>query len=83
MPDRSPWRRADQALALLVALALFSSFGAVALSERGLEGILALVVTICSRTLNETLAHGMDLARLSFLLPLGLGLALAVGDQNL
>ena len=60
MPDRSPWRRADQALALLVALAVLFSFSAVALSEHGLEAILALVVTVCSRTLNETLAHGAD-----------------------
>ncbi len=80
MPDRSSWRRADQALALLVALALFASLCAVALSERGLEAILALVVTVCSRTLNETVAHGTDLARLSLLLPLGLGLVLAAGE---
>ena len=80
MPDRSPWRRADQALALLVALAVLFSFSAVALSEHGLEAVLSLVVTVCRRTLNETLTHGADLARLSFLLPLGLGLVLAVGE---
>ncbi len=80
MPNRSPWRRADVALALLVVLALFSAFGAVALSKRGLEAILALVVTICSHTLNETLAHSADLARLLLLIPLGLSVALGAGE---
>ena len=80
MPRPSPWRQADVALALLFALALLSSFGAAALSERGLEGILALVVTVCSRTLNETLTHGADLARLFLLIPLGLSAVLGVGE---
>lgn len=68
------------AVALLVSLATLAAFIALAFSERGLEALLALVVTVCRRTLNETLAHGADLGRLSLLLPLGLGLVLAVEE---
>ncbi|MBI3359568.1 MAG: M56 family metallopeptidase [Chloroflexi bacterium] len=73
-------RRADVALALLVALATLAASIALALSERGLEAVLALVVTICRRTLDETLAHGADLGRLLLLVPAGLGLTLAIGE---
>lgn len=74
------WRRADVALALLTALATLAVVLGLALSERGSEATLALVVTVCRRTLDEMVAHGGDLGRLSFLLPLGLGLVLAVGE---
>ena len=80
MPKRWLWRPADQALALLVTFAVLSTLATVVLSEHGLEAVLALVVTVCSRTLHETLAHGEDLARLSFLLPLGLGVVMAMAE---
>jgi hypothetical protein len=49
---------------------------ALNLSVSGWTPLLALVVTMCRRTLNEALAHGAELGRLSLLLPLGLGLCL-------
>ncbi|MEW5987556.1 MAG: M56 family metallopeptidase [Chloroflexota bacterium] len=80
MPEPSSWRRADVALALLVGLALLAGFCALSLSGRGLIAALALIVTVCQRTLDETLAHGADLGRLSLLLPVGIGLTLATAE---
>ncbi|MBI3761089.1 MAG: hypothetical protein HY260_04405, partial [Chloroflexi bacterium] len=65
---------------LLVALATLAASIALVLSERGLEAVLALVVTVCRRTLDETLAHGADLGRLLLLVPAGLGLTLAISE---
>ena len=75
-----PYRRADAALAFLVVLATLAAFLALAFSERGLAPLLALVVTLCRRTLSETLAHGADLGRALLLVPLGLGWALAAWE---
>lgn len=77
MPEHWPWRRADVALASLMGLALLAVFYTLALSERGLSAALVPLVTVCQRTLTEMLVHGTDLSRLSFLLPVGLGLVLA------
>lgn len=77
MPEQSPRRRADVALALLVMLATLAVCVALILSQTGLTSLLAFVVTLCSRTLNETFAHGADIGRLFLLFPLGLGVALA------
>lgn len=76
MPSRPPWRRADVALAWLVLLGTLAAWLALILSASGWTPLLALVVTMCRRTLNEALAHGAELGRLSLLLPLGLGLCL-------
>ena len=77
---RSPWRRADVVLALIVTI--FSSVACLALtlslSGTGLDPLLALVATVCTRTFSETIAHRADLGRLLVFLPLGVGLALAI-----
>jgi Zn-dependent protease with chaperone function len=78
--DRFSWRRADLALTWLVLLATLAAWLALTLSATGLESALALFVTICRRTLDETLAHSGELGRLSLLLPLGLGLFLALTE---
>jgi len=78
--DRHTWRRADVALACLITLATIAAWLTLILSETGLESAVALVVAVCRRTLDETLAHRGELGRLALLLPLGLGLVLAVGE---
>ena len=80
MADRHTWRRADVALACLITLATIAAWLTLILSETGLESAVALVVAVCRRTLDETLAHRGELGRLALLLPLGLGLVLAVGE---
>lgn len=77
MHNRFSWRRADVALAWLVLLATLVAWLALTFSASGFESALALVATVCLRTLDEALAHSADLGRLSLLLPLGLGLCLA------
>ena len=71
------WRRADRALAWLVLLGTLVVWFALALSSTGLEPLLALVVTICRRSLSETVAHGAELGRLALILPLAVGFILA------
>lgn len=78
MVSHRAWRRADVALAWLVLLATLAAWLGLALSAPGWAPFLALVTTICLRTLNEAFAHGTELGRLSLLLPLGLGLFLAI-----
>ena len=80
--DRSPWRRADVVLALAVTLTSLIACLALmlTLSGSGIEAILALVVTVCTRTLSETLAHRGDLGRLLVFLPLGIGFTLAAKE---
>ncbi len=78
MLSRRAWRRADVALAWLVLLATLAGWLALSLSASGWAPLLALVTTMCRRTLDEALAHGAELGRLSLLLPLGLGLLLAI-----
>ena len=82
MADRSPWRRADVVLALTVTLtALIACLVlTLTLSGSGIEAILALVVTACTRTLSETLAHRGELGRLLVFLPLGIGFTLAAKE---
>ena len=77
MLSRRAWRRADVALVWLVVLATLAAWLALTLSASGWAPLLALVVTMCRRTLDEALTHGAELGRLSLLLPLGLGLFLA------
>ena len=74
------WRHADLALAGLVAVATVFAVAGLLLSGRGLEAALALVVTICLRTLTEALTHGADLSRLTVLVPFALGALLAAGE---
>ena len=50
-------------MALLVMLATLAVCAALTLSQTGLMSLLALVVTVCSRTLSETFAHGADISR--------------------
>ena len=78
MRSRRNPRRADLALAWLVLLATLSAWLALTLSKTGLESVLALIVTVCRRSVAETVAHGAELGRLSLLLPLTLGLILAL-----
>lgn len=79
--NKAFWRRnADLALAGLVAVATLVAAGALLLSGRGFEAALAVIVTICLRSLAETLAHGADLGRLTFLLPVALGVLLGAGE---
>ena len=66
------------ALAWLVLLATLAAWLGLTLSASGWVPLLALVTTMCLRTLDEALAHGAELGRLSTLLPLGLGLFLAM-----
>lgn len=73
MARRRAWRHADLALAGLVAVATVVAAAVLLLSGRGLEAALAAVVTVCLRTLTETVAHGADLGRLTVLLPVALG----------
>lgn len=79
--NRSPWRRADVALALIVTAASLVACLTLALtlSGSGIEALLALVVTVCTRTLSETFAHRADIGRLFVFLPLGLGFIFAIG----
>ena len=70
-------RRADRALAWLLILATLALWLTLALSTTGVAPLLTLVITLCHRSLGETLEHGADLGRLSLLFPLGLGLMLA------
>lgn len=77
MPKRFAWRRADVALAWLVLLATLAAWLALTFSASGFESALAVVATVCRRTLDEAFAHSADLGRLSLLLPLGLGLLFA------
>jgi len=78
--NRHTWRRADVALAGLITLATLATWLTLFLTGTGLESALALFVTVCRRTLEETLAHSGELGRLSLLLPLGLGLVLSLGE---
>lgn len=82
MNKRSLWCRADVVLALLLTVVTLIAFMALALMllRSGMEPLLALIVTACSRTVNETIAHRAELGRLLLLLPLGLGLTLAVAE---
>lgn len=50
------------------------------LSESGLQALLALVVTVCTRTVSETLAHQADLGRLLVFVPLAVGVTLATSE---
>lgn len=80
MNKASGWQQADLPLALLVALATIAAMLLLSSSENGLEAVFALVVTVCRRTLEETLAHGADLGRLTLLLTLGVGFTLAAAE---
>ena len=82
MNKRSLWGRADVVLALLLTVVTFIAFMALALMllRSGMEPLLALIVTACSRTVNETIAHRAELGRLLLLLPLGFGLASAAAE---
>lgn len=52
----------------------------LALAGAGPEPVLALFVTVCLRTISETLTHGAELGRLLLLLPFGIGLIAAAGE---
>ncbi|MEK7785372.1 MAG: M56 family metallopeptidase [Chloroflexota bacterium] len=82
MNKSSLWGRADVVLALLLNVVTFIAFMALALIllRSGMEPLLALIVTACSRTVNETIAHRAELGRLLLLLPLGFGLASAAAE---
>lgn len=64
----------------LAALATLAAWLAIILSETGWESALALAVSMCRRNLDETLAHGGELGRLSLLIPLGFGIVLALSE---
>ena len=70
------------ALALTVTLTSLIACLALTLtlSGLGIEAILALVVTVCTRTLSETLAHRGEIGRLLVFLPLGIGFTLAAKE---
>ena len=74
------WRYADLALAGLMAVATLFAMAALLLSGRGPEAALALVVTLCLRSLTETLTHSADLGRLTVLAPIMLGVFLCSGE---
>ena len=76
----SAWRRADVALAGLITLATLSAWLTLLLWGTGLESVLALFVTVCRRTWDEAWTHSSELGRLSLILPLGLGLVLALSE---
>ncbi len=76
------WRRPDVVLALLVTFATLAACAVLTLTllQIGAEPMLAFVVTVCSRTLSETVTHRADLGRLLLYLPLGVGLTLAISE---
>jgi Zn-dependent protease with chaperone function len=75
-------QRADRAVAWLLILATAALWVALALSSTGIQPVLALLVTVCQRSLQETLEHGAELGRLTLLFPLGLGLLLATIEAS-
>jgi len=80
VPNFWKWRHADKALAWLILLATLSAWLALTFSTTSGESTLALVVTICRRSIAETIAHGAELGRLSLLLPLGIGIVLTIAE---
>ena len=73
-------RRADVILLWLAALALVAVGLALALSRGGLEGVLALLVMICARSLTEAFNHSIDVSRATLALPIGIGFMLAARE---
>jgi Zn-dependent protease with chaperone function len=80
MNNRSKKKRVNAALVPFFALTLLAVLIASVLSGRSPGALLALIVTVCQRSLNETLAHGADLSNIFLLIPLGIGTMLATGE---
>lgn len=78
MVERTVWRRADVIISILVTFGTLAACVALALSPEGLNAIIALIVSVCSRTYSEAVTHSLDLGRLALLTPFGLGLVLGV-----
>lgn len=77
MNNRLIKQRANVTLALFSGLALIAVAVVLVLSGRSPEAVLAIVVVVCQRSINETLTHGADLSSLFILIPFGLGVVLA------
>ena len=80
MVSQQLWRKADTAFALLAVIALAVGLTAILLADRWLMAVLALVVSVCSRTLSEVTQHSVDFGRLILLVPLAAGLTLALQE---
>ncbi|HLB48895.1 MAG TPA: M56 family metallopeptidase [Anaerolineales bacterium] len=77
MANRSVWLRADILLGITIASVTLATCAALAVSSEGIISVLAVVVTVCSRTFTEAVTHRWDISRFLALAPFGLGLTLA------
>ena len=65
---------------VVIAGATLATCSVLAISTENILALLAIAVTVCSRTLDEAVTHRWDIGRLLALLPFTLGVTLAGGE---